>query len=60
MVINTKVFSMPRPWFAFTYNENGMCIEGEDWFFCKKAAKHGFETWVDPTVKVGHLGDILL
>lgn len=58
MVIDMKVFAMPRPWFEFTYNENGMCTEGEDWFFCKKAGKHGFTTWVDPLVKVGHLGDI--
>lgn len=59
MVIKMKVFSMPRPWFEFTYNENGMCTEGEDWYFCKKAGDNGFETWVDPTVTVGHLGDVI-
>lgn len=60
MLIKTKVFSMPRPWFNFTYNEQGMCTEGEDWFFCRKAGAHGFETWVDPTLKNGHLGDNIL
>lgn len=60
MLIKTKVFSMPRPWFHFSYNELGMCSEGEDWFFCKKAGEYGFETWVDPTLKNGHLGDIIL
>lgn len=57
MLINTKVFSMPRPWFQFTYNELGQCSEGEDWFFCKKAAEYGFETWVDPILYNGHVGD---
>lgn len=57
MLIKTKVFSMPRPWFDFTYNELGMCTEGEDWYFCKKAGANGFETWVDPTLASGHLGD---
>lgn len=60
MLIKIKVFSMPRPWFHFTYNEQGMCTEGEDWFFCRKAGEHGFETWVDPTLKNGHLGDVTL
>ena len=60
MVIDMKVFSMPRPWFEFTYDSNGMCTEGEDWFFCKKASKHGFETWVDPNVEVGHVGEVIL
>lgn len=59
MLIKTKVFSMPRPWFNFTYDEKGMCIEGEDWFFCKKAGEYGFETWVDPTVKNGHIGEYI-
>lgn len=60
MLIKTKVFSMPRPWFEFTFNDIGMCTEGEDWFFCKKAAQYGYETWVDPTLKNSHLGDIII
>lgn len=58
MLINMRVFKgMARPWFEFTYDENGMCTEGEDWFFCRKARAHGFEVWVDPTIENKHIGD---
>ena len=50
---------VPRPWFAFEWYENGACKQGEDWYFCVKAGKHNIETWCDPTLKVGHLGDVI-
>lgn len=28
----------------------------EDWAFCKRAAELGFETWLDPSVILSHLG----
>lgn len=49
-----------RPWFEFTYHENGKCKEGEDWNFCFKAKEAGYKIYTDPTIKVGHLGDIIL
>ena len=29
---------------------------GEDYLFCDRAREHGFEVWVDPTIKLGHMG----
>jgi hypothetical protein len=29
---------------------------GEDYTFCDRAAEHGYEVWIDPTIKLGHLG----
>lgn len=61
ILINCSVFKeTPRPWFDFEWYETGQCKLGEDWFFCIKAGKHGHETWCDPTIKVGHLGDVIL
>ncbi len=58
MLIKTRIFKkIPQPWFEFTYHKNGMVKEGEDWSFCKKARKYGFEVWADPNIKTGHLGE---
>lgn len=29
---------------------------GEDYLFCDRAREVGFEVWVDPTIKLGHMG----
>lgn len=29
---------------------------GEDYLFCQRAREYGFEVWVDPTIKLGHMG----
>lgn len=29
---------------------------GEDFLFCDRAREQGFEVWVDPTIKLGHMG----
>ena len=29
---------------------------GEDFVFCDRALEHGFTAWVDPTIKLGHMG----
>jgi hypothetical protein len=29
---------------------------GEDFLFCDRARERGFEVWVDPTIKLGHMG----
>lgn len=49
-LINTRVLkAMPVPWFMGTPGT------GEDIAFCAKAGKLGFETWMDTSVKLGHL-----
>jgi hypothetical protein len=29
---------------------------GEDFLFCDRARDEGFEVWIDPTIKLGHMG----
>ena len=29
---------------------------GEDYTFCDRARAHGFTVWIDPTIKLGHMG----
>jgi hypothetical protein len=29
---------------------------GEDFLFCDRAVEHGHQVWVDPTIKLGHMG----
>lgn len=61
ILIRCEIFrKITRPWFAFEYHETGQCKKGEDWYFCEKAKEFGIETWVEPRVKVGHLGDVVL
>ena len=31
---------------------------GEDYLFCDRAREIGYEVWVDPTIKLGHMGTI--
>lgn len=40
--------------FDFMLTEEGYI--GEDYLFCDRAREHGFEVWVDPTIKLGHMG----
>ena len=51
-LINTRVLKkMPQPWFM------GSSGTGEDILFCLNARKYGFQTFVDTSVKTGHLSD---
>ncbi len=29
---------------------------GEDYLFCDRARAIGYEVWIDPTIKLGHMG----
>ena len=31
----------------------------EDWAFCQRARDAGFKIWLDPTVRLGHLGQVM-
>ena len=58
ILIKTEVFKkIPVPWFNFSYDNNGMMTETEDTYFCRQASESGIETWCDPTIKIGHIGD---
>lgn len=58
MLIKTEVFKkISHPWFFWKMDETGDVIEGEDFWFCRKAREAGFDIWADLTVDVGHIGD---
>jgi hypothetical protein len=40
--------------FDFMLTEEGYI--GEDYLFCDRAREVGFEVWIDPTIKLGHMG----
>lgn len=40
--------------FDFLVNEEGYI--GEDYLFCDRARAIGYEVWIDPTIKLGHMG----
>jgi hypothetical protein len=40
--------------FDFKLTEEGYM--GEDFLFCDRARELGFEVWIDPTIKLGHMG----
>lgn len=40
--------------FDFLVTEEGYM--GEDYLFCDRARAIGYEVWVDPTIKLGHMG----
>lgn len=40
--------------FDFELNEEGYM--GEDFVFCNRARQHGYSVWIDPTIKLGHMG----
>ncbi len=48
---------IPQPWFALAWGPDGDLIRTDDVWFCEQAKKVGIETWCDPTILVGHIGD---
>jgi hypothetical protein len=42
--------------FDFAVKDNSYV--GEDYLFCDRARAAGFQVWVDPTIKLGHMGTI--
>ena len=60
LLIKLSVFDViPEPWFRFARSSDWELVQGEDAFFCEVAQKAGFDVWVDPSVKVSHIGEYL-
>lgn len=60
MLIKTDVFKNPqmdKNWFSFGRNAEGKNVIGEDGWFCNTARDAGYDIYVDPVVKVLHLGE---
>ena len=64
MLINLDIFRkknhpMKEPWFNFGRDSQGQLVLGEDAWFVYTARDAGYESWIDPTIKVGHLGEYM-
>lgn len=61
MLIKLDIFDNPKMgknWFSFGRNAEGKNVIGEDGWFCNTARLDaGYDIWVDPTIKVLHLGE---
>ena len=60
MLIDLSIFDkLQGPWFNFGRDSQGALVLGEDVWFCNTARDAGFDTWIDPTIKVSHAGEYL-
>lgn len=62
LLINLNVFKdgkLAQPWFNFGRDSQGMLSMGEDAWFCHTAQDAGYDVWIDPTVKCGHIGEFV-
>ncbi len=69
MLIDLAIFKDPKfgvddkgkrtPWFNFGRDSQGALAMGEDAWFCFMARDSGYDTWVDPTIKIGHIGNYI-
>lgn len=49
----------PTAWFSFGRDSQGALVMGEDIWFCNVAQDAGYDVWVDPAIKVGHVGEYI-
>lgn len=60
LLVDLSIFQNPKMgknWFSFGRNAEGENTLGEDGWFCFTAQDAGYQIWVDPTIKVLHLGE---
>lgn len=57
VLIKTSVFdALEPPYFPIERDTDGNMVLTEDIGFCEKARANGFDVWIDPTIKVEHIG----
>ena len=49
-------FYMP---FTIPWEGDGHMYLSEDWAFCQRARDVGFDCWLDPSIRLGHLGQVM-
>jgi len=60
MLIDMEIFKkIKEPYFAFSYQKNGLVKSGEDGSFCEKVKKSGMSIWCDGSLPVFHIGEYL-
>lgn len=58
LLIDLSIFEkLQGPWFNFGRDSQGALAMGEDVWFCNTARDAGYDVWIDPSLKIGHLGE---
>ena len=60
LLIKLSIFddpNMDKNWFSFGRNAEGKNVIGEDGWFCNTARSAGYDIYVDPSIRVLHLGE---
>lgn len=58
MLIDLSIFKdWNGAWFNFGRDSEGMLKIGEDAWFCYSARDRGIDIYIDPSIKVGHIGN---
>lgn len=56
-IFERTVMPLAKPWFNFGRSKDGMVVIGEDTWFANTARDAGIDSWIDPTIKVSHIGE---
>ena len=58
MLLDLSIFTdLALPWFNFGRDKEGALVLGEDAWFVNTARDAGYDVWIDPTIKVRHIGE---
>ena len=49
-------FYMP---YTIPWEGDGYLYLSEDWAFCQRAKEHGYTCWLDPSIRLGHYGEVM-
>ena len=56
--VNTSFWPFYMP-FTIPWEGDGHMYLSEDWAFCHRAKEAGFKVWLDPTIRLGHIGSVM-
>ena len=60
LLIKLSVFDkIAKPWFNFGRGKDGNVVMGEDVWFSNMARDVGIDSWIDPTIQCGHVGEYI-
>ena len=69
LLIDLAIFTNPKfgidingkktAWFSFGRDSEGSLVMGEDVWFSYVARDAGYDIWVDPSIKIGHIGEYI-
>ena len=56
--VNTSFWPFYMP-FVIPWEGDGNMYLSEDWAFCHRAKEAGFKVWLDPSIRLGHIGSVM-